>query len=125
MQAVILVMVLVIYSGCSASTPLGGLSAGDKSFQAASIEIISTNPSKPYKQIGNVEATGNVDSENQVMEKLQEQARSLGAEAIILKSKEVKEKPLKYRFSPLLGDTYMEHGPSKIIVLKGVAIKYE
>jgi len=117
-----LLVVLCLLSGCVQGSVT--LVEPPKTYPAtASLEILREKPARPYRTIAIVRASGMPSATNsELCGVLEKEARSIGADAILLLPRE--ENVSVGGYNPCAGGV-VNGGGERISVLKAIAIKYE
>jgi hypothetical protein len=114
----ILTIILLLFSGCIQ----GHITLLEPSISyppSANLEILTEKPTRPYKPIAVVRAVGLPSTdEGELLAVLREKAKSAGADAILVLSKEVDDSAESCAGGIVAGCA------EKIPVLKAIAIKY-
>jgi hypothetical protein len=111
-------IILLVVSGCVQGN-VTLLKPSESYPPSAKIEILKEKPKKAYKSIAVVRAVGQPSStDSALLAVLQEKAKSIGADAILVFSKEEDDGVESCFGATVSGDK------EKIPVLKAVAIKY-
>jgi hypothetical protein len=87
------------------------------------LEVLNAAPSRPYEEIGVVDAIGEPGSFNaQLLERIKAQAQAIGADAIVVRDVSRSTGP-QSRYDPATG-AYLQTNGEVIPAFKGIAIKY-
>jgi hypothetical protein len=87
-------------------------------------EVLDQAPTRPYAQIGVVDAKGAPGMTSvQVLARIREQAQQLGADAVILQDVSARA-PTESKYNPVTGGYSIVQGDT-IPAFKGYAIKYQ
>ena len=115
----ILTIILLLFSGC-VQGHVTLLEPSESYPPSVNLEILKEKPKRAYKPIAVVRAVGQPNStDSELLAVLQEKAKSIGADAILVLSKEEDDGVESCFRSTVSGDK------EKIPVLKAVAIKYK
>jgi hypothetical protein len=114
----ILTIILLLFSGCiQGYTTL--LEPSISYPPSANLEILTEKPTRPYRPIAVVRAVGQPSSdEGELLAVLRKKAKSVGADAILVLSKEEDDS------AEICAGGIVAGGAEKIPVLKALAIKY-
>lgn len=91
----------------------------------SSVELVLSEPTKPYSVIGMVEASGPVGtSDAELIEALREKARQIGANGIYVLGRADQAQPQQLMFNPWLGG-YQTLGGGTLPAMKAAALRWE
>ena len=136
-RSYLVLCLVIIFLGCASESPYEGVSFARHTKQTfpetARAEVFTEDVEKPYTVIGELKATFSLDLSNEEMlSRIKEVARGIGADAIIGLEREVVEieiprvfpEPIrrKARHQPL--DIASPEAEEEKILLRGLAIRY-
>ena len=119
-------LVLLLLAACAPLAPDVRRTEGTPTFPASAFppEVLEQAPSRPYVQVGVVDARGVLgQTPSQVITRIREQAQQIGADAVILQDVSVRQ-PAESTFNPATGGFAVTQG-SAIPAFKGIAIRYQ
>ena len=91
----------------------------------SSVELVLSEPSRPYSVIGMVEAHGPVGTTDaDLIDALREKAREIGANGIYVVGRADQQQQQQLMFNPWLG-AYQTLGGGTLPVLKAAALRWE
>lgn len=121
-QAVLLLFALVL-SGC-ATTSAVMLESGITYPPTQDVQILTQEPTRPFKQIAILEARGPVNTPiTDLLKSMKQKAAAIGADAVIPTQDASTHQQQGLMYNPWLGG-YQTIGGGTIPVIRGVAIKY-
>jgi len=115
----------LVLAACAPAQPDVVRPAGAPTFPPTQfVEMLESAPSRPYQEIGVIEATGEPGAlRAQVMAQLRTRAQQIGAEAVIVQDLS-RTAPASTRLNPTTGQ-YESTGGQTIPAFRGVAIRYK
>jgi hypothetical protein len=92
---------------------------------SATVEILSTPPTKPYKAIAILETAGAANAPlPDLLESMRQKAKEIGADAVIPTGDASQRQPQGLIYNPWLGG-YQTFGGGVLPKIQGLAIKYQ
>lgn len=118
-------LMLSVLSACATSPPEIVRPVGGAVYPPTQyVEVLERAPSRPYKEIGTIDAPGEPGTlRTQMLAKISTKAQQLGADAVVLQDVS-RPGPVVTRLNPTTGN-YETTGGQMIPAFKGVAIKYQ
>jgi len=119
----ILLLVALVLSGC-ATTSAVMLESGVSYPATQNVQILTQAPTRPFKQIAILEASGPVNTPiPYLLESMKQKAAEIGADAIIPSEYTSTYQQQGFMYNPWLGG-YQTIGGGTIPIIRGIAIKY-
>ncbi len=120
---VILLLTTLTLSGC-ATTSAVMLDDVVTYAPTQNVEILSQLPTRNFKQIAMLEASGPVNTPlPELLESMRRKAAAIGADAVIPTENASKQQQPGFMYNPWLGG-YQSIGGGTVPVIRGIAIKY-
>ena len=117
-------LTILILNGC-ATTSVLILDESKQYPPSQFVAILNENPSKPYIVIAQLETRGAVGTSlPQILESMRDEAKIIGADAIIPTEDVSEQQQMGLMYNPWLGG-YQTLGGGKVPIIRGHAIKYK